>query len=533
MRSKFPTLNTHFLTLLLLILLNNFAFTQVALNVDLLGEVNRGDSRYSGSWSYVDADGNEYALIGARTGLAAYSIDDPSNMIELGFVPGPESNWREIMVLGNHAYVTTEGSGPGEGMQVVDLSFLPDSLHLTTTYTSTFTTGHILQKDIYSDSSYIYVNGVCNTCGVNILDVSDPAQPIEIGTYYPDYYIHDCMVKGDLMFASAFYNETLDIVDISDKTNPILITQIAIPGGRVHSSWVTEDDKYLFVCPEQDGLVARVYNIEDLTDIFEVSQYTANIESLVHNPYIKGDLAIISHNTEGLRILDLADPTFPVEVGYYDTFDGESGGFSGLWSACPFFPSGKVIGGDRTRGLMVWSFDENLRAARVFGLIRDSISQAPLMNAQITVNPLSEVQTSDFLGEFKIGIIEGQLSLEIQRGGYMPKTINLDLSQGDSENLIVDLVPNDFVDVNEVSKNNSLVTVFPNPGSKETVIQFGDLADAFELVLYDNVGKALKRISIENKESIQLGEFLKSKGLVVWSIENDLGHVIASGRVVY
>ena len=45
-------------------------------NVELLGQVNRGDTRYSGSWAYVAPDSTEYALIGAKTGTAAYCIND-------------------------------------------------------------------------------------------------------------------------------------------------------------------------------------------------------------------------------------------------------------------------------------------------------------------------------------------------------------------------------------------------------------------------------------------------------------------------
>jgi len=79
------------------------------LNVELFDQYVRADARYSGSWTYVGPDGSEYALLGAFSGLAAYSIDN-APVTEVGFIAGPESNWREITVVDNHAYVTTEGS---------------------------------------------------------------------------------------------------------------------------------------------------------------------------------------------------------------------------------------------------------------------------------------------------------------------------------------------------------------------------------------------------------------------------------------
>jgi len=263
-------------------------YAQESLNMDLFDLANTGDERYSGSWVYVDTVNNkEYALLGASGGTAIFDITE-TPIKELFFIRGPFSNWREITVLGDHAYVVTEGSGVGEGMQVIDLNFLPTSARLVTTYTSTFTTGHIIQRDIYSEAPYVYVNGACSTCGVNILDVSTPDRPRQIGLYNPGYYIHDCHVKGDFLYAAAFFEGTIDIVDISDKTRPVLIAQIDDPGGNTHSSWLTEDDQYLIISDELDGLPARIWNIADLDNMFEVATYTANENSLTHNPYVRG-----------------------------------------------------------------------------------------------------------------------------------------------------------------------------------------------------------------------------------------------------
>jgi len=158
-----------------------------SLNVELFDVVNRGDQRYSGSWSYIAPDGKEYALLGAYSDLVAYCIDDVP-VTEVGFVSGPGSNWREITVVKDHAYVTTEGSGVGQGLQVVSLEYLPDSLHLVQTYDDLLVRGHILQSDVYNpDSAYIYVNGATQAPGdsvlngVMIFDVSNPADIEYVG----------------------------------------------------------------------------------------------------------------------------------------------------------------------------------------------------------------------------------------------------------------------------------------------------------------------------------------------------------------
>ena len=254
------------ITLLLGFLLPLYSMAQNRENVNLFGQYHRGDARYSGSWVYVDLESRrEYALLGTRTGTAIYTIDEQP-VQELAFIPGPASNWREITVLGKYAYVTTEGSGEGEGMQIIDLSNLPTSANLVNTYTATFTRGHIIQRDIYSEAPFVYVMGVCGNCGVNILDVSNPINPREVSTYSPGYYIHDAHIKGDYLYAAAFNEGVIDIVDISDKFNPVLVAQIENSGGNTHSAWTTEDNRHLIISSEKDGLPARIWNIEDLTN---------------------------------------------------------------------------------------------------------------------------------------------------------------------------------------------------------------------------------------------------------------------------
>ena len=317
-----------FIPLVLSLLFSSLSLAQDSENVKLFGQFHRGDTRYSGSWTYVDlASRREYALLGTKTGTAIYTIDDQP-IKELAFIPGPSSNWREIAVLGKYAYVTTEGSGEGEGMQIIDLYNLPDSANLINTYSATFTRGHIIQRDIYTEAPYVYIMGTCGNCGVNILDVTDPVNPREVSTYSPGYYIHDAHIKGDYLYAAAFNEGVIDIVDISDKFNPVLVAQIEVTGGSPHSAWTTEDNSHLIISAEKDGLPARIWNIEDLSNLYEVATYSGNLESLTHNPYVRGNYAFFSHNTEGLRVVDIKDPAVPVEVGYYDTFDGLSGGFS-------------------------------------------------------------------------------------------------------------------------------------------------------------------------------------------------------------
>ncbi|MFQ5445831.1 MAG: choice-of-anchor B family protein [Saprospiraceae bacterium] len=504
---------------------------QQAWNLSLFGQVNRGDARYSGSWAYIDSTGKEYALIGAKTGTAAYCIDSPDSLDELGFVPGPVTNWREITTIGHFAYVVTDVQGTGHGMQVIDLEYLPDSLHLVTTYNATFTTGHIIQKAIDSDEPIVYVMGTTTTQGVHILDVSDPAQPVEIGVYAPGYYIHDSHIRGNLLFGAAFYKKELDIVDISDKTNPTLIGKVTYSGTNTHSSSSTEDGKYLLIADEADGYPARIFNIEDIGNPVEVAQYSANEESLVHNPYIKGDLCFLSHNTEGIRVLDIADPTLPVEVGYYDTWNGPSGGFHGLWSACPYFPSGKIIGGNRTDGLYIWAFN-GTRAARFYGAVTDSLSGTPLAGAQVVLTAISDTLALTSQGHFKKGLLPGSYTIEVWNEGYLPKVVELPLAQGDSLWLDIQLVPEDFTATSTLPNKLPELIVYPNPITNEAFIDLSQLPAVSTLSLYDSSGKHMQTIATRSRWQITFKKNSIPPGVYYFEATGKGGAAVASAAVI-
>ena len=79
---------------------------------------------YSGSWAYA-ARGREYALVGEQSGTMFVDITDPASPVEVGFIPGPISSWRELKTYGTYAYIVSEGNGVGAGLQIVNLAALP------------------------------------------------------------------------------------------------------------------------------------------------------------------------------------------------------------------------------------------------------------------------------------------------------------------------------------------------------------------------------------------------------------------------
>ena len=85
---------------------------------------------YSACWSYVHKDGREYAVIGVgdgqgggtTEGTAIYNVTNPAAPYRVGFIPGPPSIWREMKQYQSWIYVVTEGTGPGEGLQIIRMT---------------------------------------------------------------------------------------------------------------------------------------------------------------------------------------------------------------------------------------------------------------------------------------------------------------------------------------------------------------------------------------------------------------------------
>jgi len=89
----------------------------------------------------------------------------------------------------------------------------------------------------------------------------------------------------------------------------------------------------------------------------KVADYIGQAGTIPHNVMIDGDRLLIAHYTEGVHLLDVVDPERPRVLGIYDTYDGPSGGFSGVWGAYIFPGSDLIVASDIYGGLFVVNYD--------------------------------------------------------------------------------------------------------------------------------------------------------------------------------
>ena len=341
------------------------SFSQLAdNNTHLLKHLNPRPStfqyKYSACWGYTAPNGREYAIIGCQPGTSFVDITDSSNIHEVGFVAGTSSEWREMKVYSHYAYIVSEASN--SGVQIVDLQYLPDSIHYVKKFVAS---GHTRTHSIQQSGPYLYLNGANSSFvgsgGIAILDLSaDPETPVLRGKW-TSKYVHDCRVLNDTIWASNIYTGETSIIDARNKnTLSTVRTFQSYPQSTIstHNCDITRDRKYLLTTNELDSPLPgklNFWNIQDLNNITFIGEWapTNLTTTIVHNVEIYGNYAVIAHYTAGIRVLDISNVNNPVEVAWYDTYKRDnSTDYLGCWGVY-MFPSGKIIGSDTDSGLYV------------------------------------------------------------------------------------------------------------------------------------------------------------------------------------
>ncbi|MFQ5675807.1 MAG: choice-of-anchor B family protein, partial [bacterium] len=284
------------------------------------------------------------------------------------------------------------------------------------------------------------ISGSNSARGADILDLTDPEAPVKVGEWSENYF-HDIYVRNDTLFGSAGSNPpALILLDVKNKRQPTLIAQIPFPdGGFVHNAWATEDGPYVMTTQETRGLPVKMWNITDPFNAEIVDQYLSSPSLLAHNTHLRGNYAYISHYGDGLRILDIADPSHLVEVGYYDTHPDDRGGFEGNWGAFPFTSSGYIYATDEDLGLFVISFNGR-RAGRLRGRVIDSETDQPIAGVTLELLESGQKVVSDSNGDYKVGFPDpGDNTIAAYSFLYDTTTFTIETVEGESVEMDIGL----------------------------------------------------------------------------------------------
>jgi choice-of-anchor B domain-containing protein len=452
-------------------------------NISFASQLEYADSiNLSGCWGYTADDGGEYALVGTTHGTSIVNITNPATSVELFFIGGPISTWREARTWNHHAYITTEGGG---GLLIIDLTDLPasiDTISFTGTVDHPLTTAHTIFIDEYG-VAYLFGYNVLTgaTEGAYMVDLNaDPKHPEYLGEL-TSTYIHDGYARNDTLWAACINEGNIQVFDVSDKSNPVLLGLQPTSANAAHNCWLSDDAKYLFTTDEiWTGFISS-FDVTDVTDIkqLDVIKHGDKDSTIAHNTYYLNGYLVSSHYSEGLTIHDASKPDNLVEIAHYDTSPfGPEAFFEGAWGVYPYLPSGNIIISDIGDGLVVLT-PTYQRACYLEGTVYDDVSFNAIVNAFIQIVDTEILDSTNIVGEFKVGYYqEGTYDVIISKDGCDTKTItDVELIAGTVTPLDVLLdcgtigIPDNDIDENVVCYFNALTDAIQLGNYKTTSVQ--------------------------------------------------------------
>jgi len=365
-------------------------------------------------WGYDDPiTGRSYALIGASNGIHIVDVTVAISPVSVYFLQGAFSMWRDIKIYNQTLYAINDNNfgtflslfpdvnqsyidtwSQNDGLAIIDLSYALQP-HLYNKTNAFFLTAHNIQTE--HDFTAADTTLVCSWCrpyayvvgfrapgwtggdtrqygGFLILDITNNLQPTQAGVWN-ETYIHDIVIQPRngrwIGYAAAIYSVVgvtpgLYIIDVTDPTNPVTLYRYYAHYNWTHNCWPTGDGKYLYVTHEDVDAPITIWNIEDLSNVYQVNELNIvpdNLDVVAHNVHVRGNRLWISYYSMGSAVYDITDPVNPVLIGLYDTAPDKPIGMDGTWGIYPFANSYNVYATDMSNGLYVLKL--NSQAANV------------------------------------------------------------------------------------------------------------------------------------------------------------------------
>jgi hypothetical protein len=208
-------------------------------------------------------------------------------------------NARKVYISGNYAYVADFNSG----LQIINVSNPAAPIRV-----GSYNTAGIAYE-VRVSGNYAYVADWTN--GLVIINVSNPAAPTLAGTYPTSSQSRGVYVSGSYAYV-ADYLSGLQIINVSNPSAPFLAGTYNTPD---YALGVFVSGNYAYVADNASGL--QIINVSTpsaptLAGTYTTSGYATEV-------YVAGSYAYVAVSGAGLQIVNVSNPAAPFSAGIYNT----------------------------------------------------------------------------------------------------------------------------------------------------------------------------------------------------------------------
>jgi len=305
-------------------------------------------------WGFT-RDGREYAVISrTEAGVSIVDVTSPTQPVIVSNVDIPAGGNQLFHSRPYNGYIyAVMRPGP---LQIIDARD-PNNAFEVKQYSTGFNQAYVL---FISDSTAYLADVDSDRQDVNliVLDISDPENPVEVGTWSRTY--HHIFVRNDTLIGFVQKGE-VDFLDVSDPSDIQLIFNIGSTGTKTHSGWLNDAGDLLSLEHETPGGHLALWDVNPLNSAYLLSEYSTSSnyegETSTHHSRWYFDLLYISYWQDCLRIIDASDPNNLQEVAVYDTIQPNPYTlYRGFWGIYPYAPSRNIYVSDPKTGLIILDY---------------------------------------------------------------------------------------------------------------------------------------------------------------------------------
>jgi len=253
----------------------------------------------TGAWAAdIVVEGDVAYLADVSNGLVTVDVSDPTAPALLGNLPGIEG--ASVAVAGNTAFL-----GRNDDVLQIDVTNPASPAPFNAFYTPIGYTPFLA-----TDGEYVFASDTGNHL-LRVLEVLEPSPVTEVAALDPGV-VSNAVLEGNTLYATGtgFFS-----IDVTDPTSPVLLDTLTL--GSLTQGFDVEGN-YAYVSAFDDGMY--VVDVSDPAALVIAGHLPpTGPADLRQTAAVDGDLCLLGSTDlpNHLRIVDVSDPTNPVEIAGY------------------------------------------------------------------------------------------------------------------------------------------------------------------------------------------------------------------------